>query len=359
MVSSCQRVKRLYPCVFDHQDCGFMGGKAGFKDCAKLKEDALRHLRAYQCTKCGKCFGKKYALLRHVNKSKYPCTKRSLNLGSHELAKGLLQDLEGAKGYTEIQAVANQCAPYRNRDVERTRKRQQQARRTCRSDDNQLQEQTIVDPTLLNINDDAVSSSQIDSGPLAAIPGNGNSGVGLLMVSDNPHASHSGPVHPNTTTPLGYRLLGEVNNEHDSSYWDVSSISNILGVGAQENIVPVSGLLASGTTQAHYNAPILPWNNNIRPGIIIPLENVNTGITFPPPTTSSIPDITPSTITTAAYPQPENYTVQHNSEGAMIDLFAQPFIFVGWYLPVECELFLSTKVPIVEEDLGDLPMVGS
>ncbi|KAF8437806.1 hypothetical protein BGX38DRAFT_1145069 [Terfezia claveryi] len=110
------------------------------------------------------------------------------------------------------------------------------------------------------------------------------------------------------------------------------------------DIVPISGLLAGGTTQAHYNSPPLPWNNNILPGITFSLENVNTRITFPQPTTSSISDITPSTVTTA----------EHNPEGATIDLFAQPFNFVGDTQAAESDLLPLTK-HYVEHRPGDPP----
>jgi len=103
--------------------------------------------------------------------------------------------------------------------VESERKRQQQARRdkrTRRSNYNQLQEQTKVDPTLLNINYDTACTSPVDS---VAISGNGNCSVGLPMVKDNPQESYRDPRHSHTTTPLSYRLPDKVNDEHESSCW--------------------------------------------------------------------------------------------------------------------------------------------
>jgi len=75
------------------------------------REDALRHLNAYQCTNCGKRFRKKYGLTRH---GKSPCDKSLFTPVSPELARGL-QDLEAAKGYMEIQAIAKRYAPYRGK----------------------------------------------------------------------------------------------------------------------------------------------------------------------------------------------------------------------------------------------------
>jgi len=123
-------------------------------------------------------------------------------------------------------------------------------------------------------------------------------------------------------------------------------------LGARENIVPISGLLARGTTQAHYIAPRSLRNNNVYPGPTYPSENVNTHVTFPPTMASSTPDTTPPTIATTAYTQPENYTAQHNSEYAASDRFAQPFIFVEDTQTAEHDLPVFTR-PYREHQPGD------
>ena len=63
-----------------------------------------------------------------------------------------------------------------------------------------------MDPTLLDINSNAACPSLVDSGPSVATYGQGV-----------PQTSHWD--NPNTTTPLSYRLLDEVNDEHESSCW--------------------------------------------------------------------------------------------------------------------------------------------
>jgi len=133
---------------------------------------------------------------------------------------------------------------------------------------------------------------------------------------------------------------------------EFSNISDILE--ARENKISISGVLAGATTQTLYNAPPSPPNNNIYPGPTYSLADVNTRVTFPLPMAYSTSDITPSTITMAAYPQPENYTVQCSSERAATDLCAQPPISVGDILAAEYNLPLFTR-PYIEHQPDDPP----
>ena len=124
-----------------------------------MRKNALRHLKAYQCTNCGNCCSKKYSLAQNINNSIYPCRECAFRAVFSELARGLLQDLEGAKKYAEMLAIATRCVTYYSKltrdlrrlsncfdvgttillcfpcsEAERERQSQQQARRDKRTE---------------------------------------------------------------------------------------------------------------------------------------------------------------------------------------------------------------------------------
>ena len=132
-----------------------------------------------------------------------------------------------------------------------------------------------------------------------------------------------------------------------------TNIKDVLELGrTQENAVPISEIFASGTPQTHYNAP-LSWDNNIHPKTTS--ENLNMQVVLSPPTVSSTSGIISPTVTTAAYPQPESYTVQHNFEGATSDLCAQHLTPAGDTRMAGYDLSLFA-VPYLEHHLGDPPV---
>ena len=97
--------------------------------------------------------------------------------------------------------------------------RQQQARRdkrTCQSNYQQLQEQTTVDPTLLN------NERFTYAEPSVSISGNNNCSV---VARDELPVSLRVSHHLNTMTLLSY-FYSEVNNEYESSYWGGSKASH-------------------------------------------------------------------------------------------------------------------------------------
>ena len=51
------------------------------------REDALRHLRGFQCCHCGKRFGKLYALKRHYHKTQ----SKRMSKNSFKLSPGLAE----------------------------------------------------------------------------------------------------------------------------------------------------------------------------------------------------------------------------------------------------------------------------
>ncbi|KAF8417866.1 hypothetical protein EV426DRAFT_645651 [Tirmania nivea] len=101
--------KNRYLCGFFSEECEYMDNKAGFENCAKLKEDALRHINGFQCPNCGKRFGKRYGLQRHCKPTK--CTKREFDEVHCEL-KRWMEELEGAKGYKKVKIAIDQCKKY-------------------------------------------------------------------------------------------------------------------------------------------------------------------------------------------------------------------------------------------------------
>ncbi|KAF8417841.1 hypothetical protein EV426DRAFT_352449 [Tirmania nivea] len=101
--------KNRYLCGFFSEECEYMDNKAGFENCAKLKEDALRHINGFQCPTCGKRFGKRYGLQRHCKLTK--CTKGEFDEVHCEL-KRWMDKLEAAKGYDEVKFAIDQCKKY-------------------------------------------------------------------------------------------------------------------------------------------------------------------------------------------------------------------------------------------------------
>ncbi|KAF8416245.1 hypothetical protein BGX38DRAFT_1284170 [Terfezia claveryi] len=108
-----RKERERYSCALLGGNCPFMP-ESGFRDCAKVKEDALRHINSYQCERCGKRFGKKYRLDRHrLLKRKRLCIAGEFAEVSPEL-KALLIQLEKASGYQEIKAIMDQCRSHYN-----------------------------------------------------------------------------------------------------------------------------------------------------------------------------------------------------------------------------------------------------
>ena len=75
------------------------------------REDALRHLRGFQCSQCGKKFGKLYALKRHEEHTR----RCGINSKKHEhitpeLAQAI-QKLQNAKK-EELYGAIDECLTY-------------------------------------------------------------------------------------------------------------------------------------------------------------------------------------------------------------------------------------------------------
>ncbi|RPB20367.1 hypothetical protein L211DRAFT_525267 [Terfezia boudieri ATCC MYA-4762] len=90
-----QKERQRYLCALLGESCPFLP-KSRFETCAKVKEDSLRHMNAYQCKNCGKRFGKKHGLDRHTAKErKRPCKAGKFTEVSPEL-EALFQQLINA-----------------------------------------------------------------------------------------------------------------------------------------------------------------------------------------------------------------------------------------------------------------------
>lgn len=135
------QAKNIYMCAIMGEECRYMLLKKGkhFRNFAELKytlhstlrvllfhlmlssewifrEDALRHLCALQCSRCGRKFGKTYSLKRHKARGK--CKKpgrisadpTELEQINPELAKAIMELLKAKK--EEIYPAINLCMMY-------------------------------------------------------------------------------------------------------------------------------------------------------------------------------------------------------------------------------------------------------
>ncbi|KAF8455726.1 hypothetical protein BGX38DRAFT_144362 [Terfezia claveryi] len=108
--------KKPIICQFLGYDCQFMMAKDHgiFKNFAELKEDALRHLNAFQCEKCGKRFGKRYGKERHSEKKQIPCTppeggnNQAVTWITPDFAAAIVE-LEDAKKEAKVMAAIAKC----------------------------------------------------------------------------------------------------------------------------------------------------------------------------------------------------------------------------------------------------------
>ena len=75
------------------------------------REDALRHLNSLQCGRCGRRFGKPYALKRHMKYTKrcMRMSKRPIKLRP-EIAKAIVKLQQAKKG--EIYSAIEYCLKY-------------------------------------------------------------------------------------------------------------------------------------------------------------------------------------------------------------------------------------------------------
>ncbi|KAF8455743.1 hypothetical protein BGX38DRAFT_1166614, partial [Terfezia claveryi] len=111
-----RREKKPIICQFLGYDCEFMMAKDHgiFKNYAELKEDALRHLNAFQCEKCGKRFGKRYGKKRHSEKKQTLCTppeggnNQAVTWITPDFAAAIVE-LEDAKKDAKVMAAIAKC----------------------------------------------------------------------------------------------------------------------------------------------------------------------------------------------------------------------------------------------------------
>ncbi|RPB18349.1 hypothetical protein L211DRAFT_854207 [Terfezia boudieri ATCC MYA-4762] len=212
--------KKSYPCGFLGKRCEFMLNKSGFKDCAKLKEDALRHINGYQCLTCGARFGKPYGLKRHhLNKTK--CTKRDCEL-VHPALLLWMRKLEKAQGYSLIKSAINHCKPYC--DMNTNSQSQHKARKNKFNGTTNTQHEAPLVPNPLAIPDISPIDSDAsgESHPDNDIPDNYMTSGSLLVQPEERlvHVNDGGfaLAQQRGSQGLASNVLGQDNSDVDMSY---------------------------------------------------------------------------------------------------------------------------------------------
>ncbi|KAF8436698.1 hypothetical protein BGX38DRAFT_1214043 [Terfezia claveryi] len=265
--------KKRYLCGFLGKRCEFMLNKSGFKDCAKLKEDALRHINGYQCLTCGGRFGKPYGLNRH-HRNKTKCTKRNYELVHPELLRWLGK-LEKAKGYIPIKIAINQCKPYCGMDT--ISQSQYNARKNKHNGTTNTQYEAPLVPNPLEI----PSTSPIDSDTSGESHPDNDTISGSMLVQSEKRLVHVNDgglalAQQRGSQRLASNSLGQANSGMDMSYgyYSESRLSfsgEVSGAGEYSGLYNIYKLDIPevADTQEHFSlspakptTPINIFNNN-------------------------------------------------------------------------------------------------